>query len=400
MSDLFTVSLVFITGLILLGKGSDFFVEAAARIAKIFGVSEFIIGLTLIAIGTSLPELAAGIVASQSGQTEIVLGNVLGSNIANIALIMGFSALIAPLITEREMFYRDGYVLLGISFLFYYVAYDGTINAIEGIILIFLFFFYISILLKVRPSILRFYSITEYATFLYELDKVVDLKAHARFVRKGINLNIYSTLLKRHLKQTKRLLKLGKRILTFPIRLTDDEKRAAYKIRIRDYKEKLRMNILYELGILLISGLAIYLGAKFFVESAVDIAKILKIGPSIVGLTIVSIGTSLPELAISLQSVKKGFGNMVIGNLIGSNIANITLIIGICSLISPISLGMTQELQSLNIFYIIPFMIFVSFIGVIFIRIGWVVRRSEGIIFLLLYFGFLLWLISNSVIIQ
>jgi len=382
-----------------LGKGSDFFVEAAVRIAKILGLSEFIIGLTLIAIGTSLPELGAGIVASYSGQTEIVLGNVVGSNIANIALILGFSAVIAPLLTEREMFNRDGYILLGISSIFYYFAHDGIITDIEGIILIFLFFFYTAVLLKFKPEISRVYRITEYVDFLYELDKIVDLKAHARFVRKGINLTTPFMLMRMHLRHIRKLFRAGRSIGTFPIRITDDGKRVEYKNRINDYREKLRRSIFYELGILLISGSAIYLGAEFFVGGAVDIASILGIGPSIVGLTIVSIGTSIPELAVSLQSARKGFGNMVIGNLIGSNIANITLIVGVCSLIAPISLGITPELQDFNISYIIPFMIFVSFIGVIFIRRGWNISRFEGIIFLLLYSGFLLWLISSTGII-
>jgi cation:H+ antiporter len=400
MSDPLTVSLVFITGLILLGKGSDIFVEAAARIARILGVSELIIGLTLIAIGTSLPELGAGIVASSSGQTEIVLGNVVGSNIANIALILGLSAAIAPLLTEREMFYRDGYALLGISFIFYLFAYDGVVTAIEGIVLISLFFLYTSILLKFKPELLRIYRIREYVNFLYELDRVVDSRSYYRIVRNGINPRTYLLLLRRHLVQIRRLLHLGMRVLTLPIRLTDNARRAEYGTRARNYIDHLRKNIFYEFMLLLVSGLAIYIGAEFFVGGAVEIADLLGIGPSIVGLTIVSIGTSLPELATSLQSARKGFGSMVIGNLIGSNIANITLIIGVCSLIAPVSLGANAELQNLNISYIIPFMIFVTALGIVFIRRGWVVRRGEGIIFLLMYLGFILWLVSNPVILQ
>jgi cation:H+ antiporter len=400
MPDLLTASLVFIGGLVLLGKGSDFFVEAAARIAKILGVSEFVIGLTLIAVGTSLPELAAGVVASYAGETEIVLGNVVGSNIANIALIMGFSALIAPLLTEREMFYRDGYILLGVSFIFYYFAFDRVITGLEGFILISLFLLYTSFLFKFKPSLSRVYRISEYADFLYDLDKIVDLRSHARFVRKGINLNAHFMLMRIYLRQMKRLLRVGRSIVNLLIQITDDSRRREYKTRINGYLRELRGSVLYEILVLSVSGFSIYLGAEFFIGGAVDIADILGIAPSIVGLTIVSIGTSMPELVVSLQSARKGFGSMVIGNLIGSNIANVTLIIGVCSLISPISLGKTPALQDLNISYIIPFMIFISFIGVLFIRSWWVVRRYEGVIFLSLYLGFLLWLLSSSAVLM
>lgn len=396
MSDLLTASLVFTLGLVLLGKGSDFFVESAAKIAKILGVSEFIIGLTLIAVGTSLPELSAGMVASYSGQTEIVLGNVVGSNILNITLILGLSAVIAPLLTEREMFYRDGYILLGVSFIFYYFARDLVISNVEGIILISLFLFYTASLLKFKPEISRIYRITEYVDFIYELDKITDLKSHVQFVRRGISLYTPFTLIRMQLWHMKKLLRAGQSISAFPIKIRDGGRRAAYKNRIIEYGNMVRRSIFYEISIILVSVFAIYFGAEFFVGGAVDIATILGIGPSVIGLTIVSIGTSLPELAVSLQSARKGFRGMVVGNLIGSNIANITLIIGICSLINPVSIGSTPKLQDLNISYIIPFMIFVTLTGVLFIRIGWSVRRSEGIILLLMYFGFLLWLVSTT----
>ncbi len=396
MSDLLTSSLVFTLGLVLLGKGSDFFVESAAKIAKILGVSEFIIGLTLIAVGTSLPELVGGIVASYSGETELVLGNVVGSNILNITLILGLSAVIVPLITEREMFYRDGYILLGVSFIFYYFTRDLIISNAEGVILLLLFFFYTSFLLKFKPDISRIYRIREYVDFIYELDRIVDLKANARFVGRGINPSAHLRLMRRHLGYIRKLLRAGKSIGTFPIQIMDAGRRTAYKNRIKDCGEELQRGIFYQLLILLISGVIIYIGARFFIGGAVDIATILEIGPSIIGLTIVSIGTTLPELTVSLQSARKGFGGMVVGNLIGSNIANITLIIGVCSLITPISLGTTPELRDLNISYIIPFMILVTFLSVVFIRTKWIIRRSEGIVLLLMYFGFLLWLVSTT----
>lgn len=407
MPDLLISSIVFVIGLVMLSKGADFFVEAAAKIAKILGVSEFIISLTLIAVGTSLPELGAGIVASYSGQTEIVLGNVLGSNIANIALILGISALITPLVTKKEMFYRDGYALLLVSSLFYYTAYDGTIDPLEGAALVTVFFTYTAILLKFKP---RIPELKEYANIFYDLDRITRIQRQARLLRKGGGITAHMDFLKMYISQLRRLLRTGKSIGTFPIKMLDHRKRGDYirKVRgyrerlsrVKEYRERLRESLIRDLGILLVSCAAIYLGAEFFVGSAIDIATAIGVGPSVIGLTIVSIGTSLPEFAVSLQSLRKGFNQMVIGNIIGSNISNITLIIGICALISPVSLGINEELRHVNEYNIIPFMIFVSLLGVIFIRTGWSIRRFEGILLLLIYSGFLFWLMNCPGIIR
>ncbi len=401
MPDMFTALALFIVGFFMLMKGADFFVESAAKIAKIIGVSEFIIGLTLIALGTSLPELGAGIIASYSGETEIVLGNVVGSNIANIALILGMSSVIAPITTHKKMFYRDGYMLIIISLIFYYFAYDGAVNSLEGIILLGLFFLYTLILLKFKPRINRF---KEYVNYLYDLNKIEKIENRLRILKNGRHITAHMSFLRVYLLHLRRLLKAGRRVGVFSMKRVNDNKKGDYLQsaigyrerlkKIKEYQEQLKESLIHDIGVIFVSGIMIYLGSKFFIGGAIDIATILGIGPSIIGLTLVSIGTSLPELMVSLQSAKKGFNQMVIGNIIGSNIANITLVLGICSLIAPVSLGSNPQIEYTNIHIILPFMIFMSFMGVISIRVGWRVQRFEGILFLLMYAGFLIWLIS------
>lgn len=375
MPELIAASATFILGFIILVKGADFFVESAARVARILGVSDLVIGLTLVAVGTSLPELVTGVVASYAGQTEIVLGNIVGSNIANIALILGASALLAPLITGKEMFYRDGVVLMASSVLFYYFASDGAISYLEGLLLLAFFLMYTAALLLFKPKIEGF---GEYVNYLYHLSRVSALERQFRMI-----------------------LNAGVSVGTFPINILNSERRRAYleKLKtLREYRTQLQEIAVKDLGVIVVSLAAIYLGAEFFVRGAVDIAHILGVGPSIIGLTLVSVGTSLPELVVSIQSARKGFNQMVIGNILGSNIANITLIGGVCAIIAPVSLGVSAGLRDMNEHYVIPFMIVVSLLCIIFIRHNWRISRREGIVLLLLYAGFLTWLISTPAI--
>jgi cation:H+ antiporter len=374
MPDLFSALAAFVLGFIVLAKGADLFVESAARIARILGVSELVIGLTLIAVGTSLPELVTGVVASSTGQSGIVLGNIVGSNIANIGLILGLSVLITPLIAEKEMFYRDGVALILASLFFYFFALDGTISQKEGLVLLAFFIAYTSILLIFKPKIRGF---KEYVEYMYNLGRISELRNRA-----------------------KRILGIGLNIWFFPINLLNDEKRSHYLrlSRIREYKRQLQEIAMKDLGILVVSLIAVYLGAEYFVRGAVDIAHLLGVGPSIIGLTLVSVGTSLPELVVSIQSARKGFNQMVIGNILGSNIANITLIGGVCAIIAPVSLGLTTALRDVNQHYVIPFMILLSLLCILFIKSSWTISRREGIVLLILYAGFIVWLVSTPAI--
>ncbi|MFB0518922.1 MAG: sodium:calcium antiporter, partial [Acidobacteriota bacterium] len=132
--------LLFAVGLALLVKGSDFFVKSAASIARKLGVSEFVIGLTLVAVGTSIPELVSSIIASLKQQSGIIIGNVVGSNIANIGLIVGIAAAIHIIRTRQEMLKRDGYIMLFAALLFFVFSINRTISRTEAVIFIFLYF--------------------------------------------------------------------------------------------------------------------------------------------------------------------------------------------------------------------------------------------------------------------
>jgi len=377
LPDIISAFLIFAGGFLFLSKGSDLFVESIARIAKTFGISEFIIGLTVIAIGTSLPELLTGITSSLTGNPELVLGTAVGSNITNISLIIGLTSTVSLILINREIFYRDCYILLGISFLFYFFAYDSVITNIDGLILIGLFLFYIAFLFRFKPSISFLYNFQEYLDFVYGFDTLVDFSTYKRILLRGLDFKTHQRLIRAG-------LSLGWKLGTIPISLAvkglDGH---TYVSLIDSYKERLRKNLVRDFMIFIIGAVAIYIGAKYFVKGAVYIADILNVGQSIIGLTIVSLGTSLPELAVSIKSARRGLSNMVLGNVMGSNIANITLVIGASALILPINI------PDFSISYVIPFMILMTFLLILFIRSGWHIRRLEGIIFLILYLVFL-----------
>lgn len=377
LSDILSALFIFAGGFIFLSRGSDFFVESAARISRTLGVSDFVIGLTIIAVGTSLPELLTGIASSLTENPGIIEGTVIGSNIVNITLILGLTSIFSLILIKKDIFYRDCYILIGISFIFYWFTFDGAITNIEGLILILFFIFYVGFLFRFKPHMSVFYNFEEYLDFVYRFDTLVDIATYRRILKKGLDFNTHKRLVKAG-------MDIGWKLGTIPIILAvKGLDKHTYVSLVDFYEERLKKGLLGDSIIFFVSCFLIYLGAKYFVEGAVRIADILNVDQAIVGLTVVSIGTSLPELVISIKSVRKGFSNMVLGNVIGSNIANITIVMGTSALLVPI------RIMDVNRLYVIPFMIFITFLLLAFIRSGWHIRKIEGIVFLIFYLGFL-----------
>ena len=337
---LFTEALLFFIGLVLLIKGSDFFVNSAMRIAKRLGVSEFVIGLTLVALGTSIPEMGASIAASIKHQSGIVTGNVLGSNIANIALIMGIVAVLWVVKTDRQMLKRDGYIMLFAAVLFYVFLFNGIVSRIEGFLFLILYVVYVLFVVETTSKLDHVYRFTDFITYFFKF-------SYIRTINRGLSRNNHGG----KKEQGESTLSEG--------------------------------NILKELGIVVLSVIAICYGAKLLVEGAVFFAHFLHVPQTFIGLSLIAIGTSLPELGVALSAARKGFGNIVVGNVIGSNIANIFLIIGISSIISPLTV-----IKS-TVFVSAPFMIFMTLLFLFFMRSRKQIERTEAIILLLLYGGFL-----------
>src|SRR3989338_2051112 len=336
-----TEILLFALGLILLLKGSDFFVKAATSIAKRLGVSEFVIGLTLVAVGTSIPEFAASIAASVKHESGLIMGNIVGSNIANIGLILGLVASFSVLKVRKKMLDRDGYIMLFAALLFFFFIINKNISRIEAIIFLLFYLAYVFFLFGIKAKGRGKYHFREFINYFLKLEYLAKIRDEMASGLKNAK--------KISFRERKKLMELFKAAL------------------VKDFL------------VLVISLAAIIIGAKYLVEEAIFFADLLSISSTFIGISLIAVGTSLPELSVSISAAKKGYDNIVVGNIIGSNIANIFLIIGVSGLISPLSVAKA------TVAYTAPFMFFTSILFLVLIRRKWRIGRIEGIALLALY---------------
>ena len=244
----------------LLVKGADWFVDGAAGIARKFHIPQLVIGLTIVAMGTSAPEAAVSISAALKGSADITIGNIVGSNILNILIILGLASVIIPIAVAKATIKVDMPYMMFITAVLLLLGWDGTVSLGDGLILAGLFIAYI-------------------AHLLYDAKKHPDT-ADIEFIRE---------------------LSLPKSLMWTVV------------------------------------GLAlIILGSDFAVDAATEIARILGLSERFIGLTIVALGTSLPELFTSVMAARKGNADIAIGNIVGSNIFNILFVVGLSSLIIPV----------------------------------------------------------------
>lgn len=266
-------------GFALLVKGADFLVDGASGVAKRFHIPEIIIGLTIVSIGTSMPELFVSITSAIDGYSDMAIGNVIGSNLCNLLLILGISAAINPIIFKKETKLIEIPICLGVSIVFLILANIGnSISRIDAIILIALFIAFIC------------YTIM--------------------MAKKGEDFD----------------------------EISEEEKQRSAE---EGKKRKIIVNIIY----IIVGIIALKIGGDLVVEHSEKIAKMFNVSDKIIGLTIVAIGTSLPELVTSVTAALKKNSDIAIGNIIGSNIFNMLLIIGAAAAISPMNYNTSYNLQ-------------------------------------------------------
>ncbi|KKG14966.1 sodium:proton exchanger [Methanosarcina sp. 2.H.T.1A.6] len=382
-------ALIFIGGLLLLVKGADLFVMSSSWIAKRFGVSEFIIGLTLVSIGTSMPELASSLTASFEHASGIVMGDVLGSNIANIGLVVSTAALLSNVKTEELMLRRDGYIMLFSAFLFLLFVLDFRISRIEASIFLFLYVAYLLFLLeKVKKHEEDIYF-KDFIHYFFKFEYIFDLKARIETgIRGRIDEKRIKEAIKESYEETERETKTEEVIRAENKTCTDikaeNETEIKNETEIENETEYLfESSLLIEFIKLVTSGFAIIIGAKYFIEQSIFFAQILEVPETLIGVSLVAIGTSLPELMVTVSAARSGYASIALGNVIGSNITNTLLILGCSGLVHPLTV------TEISVYYITPFMLLISLLLLLFIRTGWRIKRFEGLILFLLYSGFM-----------
>jgi cation:H+ antiporter len=336
---------VFVLGLILLIYGSEYFVESASRIAKGVGVSELFIGLTIVAVGTSLPEIVSSSASVIAGKAALALSNVLGSFITNISLIVGISALVAPIAANAIVIERDAKIMILVAAVLTIFVFDpltpGVIVLWEAAVLLVLFTAYVSFLYYGREeceTCYQFYFFVEYLIRLRFMTTLRGLRGRSK-----ANQN----------------------------QETSGE---------ADENSPNRTVLPRDVMLVIVAAAFIALGSQLVVAGADFITTSWGIQEGVVGVSLLAIGTSLPELTVSLNSVKKGFGRLLIGNVIGSNIVNITLGLGVVTVATPALVGIGLGTVTLVAFSLGMALLFYGII-----RMQWRVTRTTGLILLLMF---------------
>lgn len=308
-------------GLAMLFVGSEFLIRGSVKIAKRMHISQLVIGLTVVAFGTSTPELVVSINSALEGQADISLGNIIGSNIVNIGLILGLSAAIFPIAVHIKTIRREIPIMLAVSLIIIPISLDGTISQIDGAFLVI--------------------SLIAFIYFSYRQSK--------------------------------------KENTQIPL-IIDDNRENSISNNLA-FTPLIKNIVFVIIGIILL-----YFGSSFTVDNAVSIANSLGISERIIGLTIIAIGTSLPELITSVGAARKKHADLSIGNIIGSNIFNVLSILGISSLIIGIKVNFTIFID-----YIVMIGFSAALIPVM--KSGFIITKKEGYILVtayLLYLGFLI----------
>lgn len=303
--------ILLIVGFVLLIKGADLFVDGASSVAAKLKVPSLIIGLTVVSIGTSLPEAAVSVSASLSGNNSISLGNVIGSNIFNLLMVVGVSSAILPIVTDRDMLKRDMPINIGVTVLLGILLFDGNLSRLEALLLLLLLVAYMFLLIR-------------------------------------------SALKNRVEAEETKVLSWAKSI------------------------------VFIVLGMAAIIG-----GGQLVVNSAKTIAMALGMSETLVGLTVVAIGTSLPELVTSVVAARKGDSGIAMGNVIGSNLFNILFILGMAGVIKPLTADAAFFIDT-------GILLGISALMLLFAFTKRKISRVEGITCVLLYVAYTAYIIMRA----
>jgi len=315
-----------IAGLVLLVAGAEVLVRGAAKLAAQFGISPLVIGLTVVAFGTSAPETAVSVQASLNGSGDIAIGNVVGSNIANVLLILGTTALVAPLVVSRQLIRLDVPIMIGASLVTFGLAWDGQLSRIDGAIL--------------------FSAVVIYTLFLVISSRRENAAG------------------------------------------ADDEFAKEFGL---DEPAKPHAGLI-NAGLVLGGLVLLVVGSNFLVEGAVALARALGLSELVIGLTVIAIGTSLPELATSIMAAFRGERDIAVGNIVGSNIFNLLCVLGLASLVSPQAIGVSSNALAFDF----PVMIAVAVACLPIFFAGYCIKRWEGALFLAYYVAYTLYLVLAS----
>lgn len=359
-TDSMAINIVLLVlGVIIVLKGADWLTDGAVNIATRFGVSQMVIGLTIVAMGTSMPEFCVSMVSALKGTPDLAVGNVVGSNTLNTLLIVGCSALVAPIMVKRSSVKRDIPFAVVASLLMLLFCLDGAIGRVDAAVLFAGFCLFMFVTLKYAKT-------TE--------GPAASVATNGAATATAISEASTSQASSSEASSSE----------------TSAPEASSSETSAPESSQASGTSMLKAVVMLAVGLLCLIAGSNMFVDNASFVASSLGVSDAVIGLTIVAGGTSLPELATSMVSAKKGNSDIAIGNVIGSNVFNILMIIGITGLVKPMHIA---GITTLDLIMMLASMLLMWF----FCRTTYKVKRWEGAVLTIVYLAYLTWLIMNAV---
>ena len=360
-------------GFILLVAGGEALVRGASSLGKTVGLSSLIIGLTVVSSATSAPELAVSLGAALDGAPGLAVGNVVGSNIANILFVMGLTAIFGALMVKVQLIKADIPIMIGLSVIALLVSLDGNISTLEGSVLLGLLIIY----LVVTIVLARRQTQREQSQTQREQSADAQQKSHNDDGGPSAKVSVPA----------------GARASAEATSSTTSSPVKSSRITpTRSVRTSKRRSTLIDL-VLLIVGIALLVaGAQMLVSASTTIAAALGVSDLIIGLTIVAIGTSLPELATSVIAALRGEGDMAVGNLVGSNIFNIGAVLGLSAIISPTGI----DVASAAVNFDLPVMIATALVLLPLAFTAFAIGRWEGVALVAFYAAYVIYLVLDA----
>lgn len=359
-TDSMAINIVLLVlGVIIVLKGADWLTDGAVNIATRFGVSQMVIGLTIVAMGTSMPEFCVSMVSALKGTPDLAVGNVVGSNTLNTLLIVGCSALVAPIMVKRSSVKRDIPFAVVASLLMLLFCLDGAIGRVDAAVLFAGFCLFMFVTLKYAKT-------TEGPAAAVATSGAATTTAISEASTSQASSSEASSS------------------------ETSAPEASSSETSAQEASQASGTSMLKAVVMLVVGLLCLIAGSNMFVDNASFVASRLGVSDAVIGLTIVAGGTSMPELATSMVSAKKGNSDIAIGNVIGSNVFNILMIIGITGLVKPMHIA---GITTLDLIMMLASMLLMWF----FCRTTYKVKRWEGAVLTIIYLAYLTWLIMNAV---
>lgn len=333
------IALQILFGFALLIVGAEILVRGAVRLAALLGMTPLVIGLTVVAFGTSSPELAVSLQSAFAGSAELAVGNAVGSNTLNILLILGLSAIVFPLAVQRQVIRLDVPVMIGVTIALLLIGWDGRISRIEGIGMVVFLSCYISFLIKISRS------------------------------------------------ETKRAREAA---VLAAAELAAEGDEAG---QLEETEVESQWFLFLTQSALVLAGLLILgLGCRLFVDGSVELARLVGVSELMIGLTVVSIGTSLPELVTTVIASFRNQREMAVGNIVGSNLFNILCVLGVTASVSPEALPVPAQALAFDI----PVTLGAAVICLPIFFTKMEISRWEGVLMLALYLAYISYLVMSA----